>query len=118
MTGPLDLALQRLTNRGCPVGYTRVGPGLCVEHSDQAGFTFTACADRCRVAGTHLCSSGEMRAVLSSGVTLGNAPLLDWVDDQVGIGQAIYVASTVAETMDGARATSTASFCRCCANVE
>lgn len=118
MTGPLDLGQQRLTNRGCPTNYTRVGPGLCVEHNDQNGFTFTACADRCRVAGTHLCSSAEMRSVLASGVTLGSGPLLDWVDDQVGIGQAIYVASTVAETMDGARATSTASFCRCCANVE
>ncbi|MER2563683.1 MAG: hypothetical protein ABTQ32_23335 [Myxococcaceae bacterium] len=118
MTGTLDMAQQRITNRGCPANYTRVGPGLCVEHTDQGALTFTACADRCRVAGTHLCRSAEMRSVLASGVALGSGLVLDWVDDQIGIGQALYVATTVAETMDGARATSTASFCRCCATVE
>jgi len=119
MSGALDMNQQRLTNRGCPSGYKRVGPGLCVEDSDASGFTFTGCANRCRAAGTHMCSSGEMRAAMASGIALAVTPLLDWVDDQDAVGSAFFVASTAsAESPDGVRVTTTSSFCRCCADVE
>jgi len=119
MTGALDMSNQRVLNRGCPASYVRVGPGLCTESLDQTGFTFSGCANRCRVQGTHMCSSAEVRAAMSSGVALGNSVLLDWIDDQNGDDNAFYVNSTAsAENPDGTRATSTSSWCRCCANVE
>jgi hypothetical protein len=119
MTGALDMSNQRVLNRGCPPNYVRVGPGLCAESLDQTGFTFSGCANRCRAQGTHMCSSGEIRAVMSSGVALGNTPLLDWIDDQNGDDNALYVNSTAsAENPDGTRVTSTSSWCRCCADVE
>jgi hypothetical protein len=115
----LNMNQQRITNRGCPAGHVRIGPGLCTEFTDQTGFTFTGCAGRCRGQGTHMCSSAEMRAIMTSGVALDvGGVLLDWVDDQDGVGTALFVTSSAAETMDGSRATSTSSFCRCCANVE
>lgn len=118
--GALSAGGFRITNRGCPTGYVLAGAGsaLCVEFNDASPFTFTACANRCRAAGTHMCSSGEMRAVLVSAVGLGQTTLLDWVDDQDADDSAIYVSSTTAENMDGARVTTTASYCRCCADVE
>lgn len=118
MTGTLDMSQQRITNRGCPAAYTRVGPGLCTETTDALGFTFTGCANRCRNAGTHMCSSGEMRAVMTSGVTLGTSVLQDWVDSQDADNSAIYISSSNAEDPDAARVTTTSSYCRCCANVE
>ena len=36
MTGALDMGGQRVTNRGCPAGYVKVGPGLCTESADAA----------------------------------------------------------------------------------
>ncbi|MBX3159468.1 MAG: hypothetical protein KF773_26085 [Deltaproteobacteria bacterium] len=118
MTGALNMNQQRVTNRGCPGGHVRAGPGLCVEDPDASGFTFTGCANRCRAAGSHMCSSGEMRAVMASGVTLSITTLLDWVDDQSVDDQAFFVNANTAENIDGVRATSTSSFCRCCLNVE
>jgi hypothetical protein len=106
-------------NRGCPSGHVRIGPGLCTESIDQVGFTFTGCANRCRVQGTHMCSSGEFRAILASGVGLVSSTLLDWIDDQNGDDSALYINSTTSpENPDGSRATTTSSWCRCCANVE
>jgi hypothetical protein len=119
MTGALNMNQQRVTNRGCLGGYVRVGTGMCTEFTDQNGFTFTGCANRCRAAGTHMCSSGEMRAILASGTALDvGGALLDWVDDQNVVGQAFFVNSSTAETMDGVRVTTSASFCRCCQDTE
>lgn len=118
MSGSLDMGGQRVTNRGCPTGYVKVGPALCVEDADASGFTFTGCANRCRGAGAHMCTSSEFRAVLTSGVTLSVTTLLDWMDDQDADDSALYVNATTAENPDGARATSTSSYCRCCTDVE
>jgi hypothetical protein len=119
MVGSLDMADQRLLNRGCPAGHVRVGPGLCTENVDQVGFTFTGCSNRCRAQGTHMCSSSEIRAIMASGVALGTTVLLDWIDDQIDDDDALYVNNdSSAENPDGSRATTTSSWCRCCANVE
>ena len=119
MSGALDMNNQRVLNRGCPASHVRVGPGLCTESIDQVGFTFTGCANRCRVQGTHMCSSGEFRAILASGIGLVSSALLDWIDDQSGDDTALYINSlSSAENPDGSRATSTSSWCRCCANAE
>lgn len=118
MSGSLDMGNQRVTNRGCPTGYVKVGPALCTEDADASGFTFTGCANRCRGAGAHMCSSAEFRAILTSGVTLSATTLLDWIDDQDADDSALYVNATTAENPDGARATSTSSYCRCCTDVE
>ena len=118
MTGALDMGNQLLTNRGCPAGYVKVGPALCTENIDALGFTFTGCANRCRGAGAHMCSSAEFRAILTSGVTLGATTLQDWIDDQDADDSALYINNTTAENPDGTRATSTSSYCRCCTDVE
>ena len=118
MSGPLDMGGQRLQNRGCPAAYVKVGPALCTEDSDALGFTFTGCSNRCRAAGAHMCSSSEFRAIQTSGVTLTMTTLLDWMDDQDDDDSALYVNATTSENPDGARATSTSSYCRCCTDVE
>src|SRR6185503_10462386 len=97
----------------------RAGPGLCTDFTDQTGFTFTGCANRCRGQGTHMCSSAEMRAIVASGTVLDvGGVVLDWLDDQSVDDNAFFVNSSAAENIDGVRVTSTSSFCRCCANVE
>ncbi len=119
MTGALNMNQQRLTNRGCPTGFLRVGPGLCVEDVDGSGFTFTTCSNRCRAQGTHLCSSAEMRSVMQSGVTIGNGGvILDWVDDQDAVNSAFFINSSTDPEAMAVRATTTSGFCRCCADVE
>jgi len=119
MTGPINMNGQRITNRGCPTGYTAAGPGLCVEASDSCCYTFTGAANRCRAAGSHLCSSAEMRAVMASGVSLGGGAVQDWMADQNGDDSAMYVNDgTSAENPDGTRATTTSSYSRCCLSVE
>lgn len=119
MAGVLDMGNNRLTNRACPPAYVKVGPGLCTEDADTSGFTFTGCANRCRAAGAHMCSSAEFRAILTSGVTLAQTTLLDWIDDQDADDSALYVnATSTPENPDGARATTTSSYCRCCTNIE
>lgn len=118
MSGSLAMGGNRITGRGCPTGYILVGPGLCAENSDLAPFTFTGCANRCRAAGTHMCSSAEMRAVIASGVSLATTTLLDWIDDQDAPDSALYVDTVDANNPEGARLTSSASYCRCCASVE
>ena len=118
LSGSLDMGNNRITNRGCPVGYVKVGPALCTEDSDALGFTFTGCANRCRGAGAHMCRSGEFRAILTSGVTLSVTTLQDWMDAQDADDSALYVNSTTAENPDGARATTTSSYCRCCTDLE
>lgn len=118
LTGPLDMGNQRIFNRGCPAGYVKVGPALCTEDNDQLGFTFTGCSNRCRGAGAHMCSSAEFRAILTSGVSLAMTTLQDWMDDQDADDSALYVNSTTAENPDGARATTTSSYCRCCTDLE
>jgi hypothetical protein len=119
MTGSINMGGQRIVNRGCPPGYVSAGGGLCVEHSDECCFTFSAAANRCRAAGAHLCTSAEMRAVMASGVALGTTVLQDWLADQVADDTALYVNNaTNAENPDGTRATTTSSWSRCCAGVE
>jgi hypothetical protein len=118
LTGPLDMGNQRIFNRGCPAAYVKVGPALCTEDTDAFGFTFTACANRCRAAGAHMCSSAEMRAIQASGVALAATTLQDWIDDQDDDDSALYVNATNAENPDGTRSTSTSSYCRCCTDLE
>jgi hypothetical protein len=119
MSGNLDMAQTRVLSRGCPSGQVHVGPGLCTDFTDVNGFTFAGCADHCRVQGTHMCSSAEMLAVMQSSATLdAGGVLLDWVDDQDSATNALFVNSTAPATAMADRATSTSSFCRCCANVE
>jgi hypothetical protein len=118
MTGTLDMAQQRLPNRGCPAGYSRHGPGLCMEDVDQGGLTFSVCANRCRAAGTHLCSSAEVRAAMQSGVTINNGVLFDWMDDQDTNANALFMNSNTDTNAVVSQLASATSFCRCCANVE
>ena len=125
MTGPLTMANQinmngnRLVGRGCPALFVYTGGSQCVEDPDNSGFTFSGCANHCRTVGGHMCSSGEMRAAMQSGVVFNvGGVILDWVDDQDADDSALYVNSTDVTNPDGARATTTASYCRCCANVE
>ncbi len=120
MTGNLSMGGHLLTNRGCPAGYDVAGPALCVEDIDQAGFTFTGANNRCRAAGTHLCTMGEMRSILAAGITVGNGGVVfDWVDDESTDGNAFYINSTAsAEDPDGVQAASTSGYSRCCANLE
>jgi hypothetical protein len=119
MTGALNMAQQRVTNRGCPTGYVRHGPGLCLEDIDASGLTFSLCANRCRVVGTHLCSSAEMRAVMQSGAAIGNGGVLgDWVDDQDAAGNALVINSGTDPNAMLSVPVTTTQFCRCCANVE
>jgi hypothetical protein len=119
MTGGINMSGQRVTNRGCPSGYTAAGSGLCFETSDQCCYTFTGAANRCRAAGTHLCTAAEMRAVMASGITIGGGATLDWMADQSDDDTALYVNDgTSAENPDGTRATTSSSWSRCCATVE
>jgi hypothetical protein len=119
MSGTLNMSQQRVINRGCPSGYVRHGPGLCLEDIDGSGFTFSACANRCRVAGTHLCSSAEIRAVMQSGIVIGNGGVAgDWVDNQDGPTTALIINSSSDTNFFVSQSTLSTTFCRCCANVE
>ncbi len=119
MTGALDMGGNRLQNRACPANFVSTGPAQCVENPDSSGWTFSACANHCRVIAGHLCSMGEMRAAMQSGVALMNGGvLLDWVDDQDADDNALYINSVDVTNPEGSRATTTASYCRCCASIE
>jgi hypothetical protein len=119
MTGALNMGGQRITNRGCPPGYVSAGTGLCIEFSDECCFTFSAAANRCRTAGAHLCTSAEMRAVMMSGIAVTGGLGFDWLADQDGDDSALYVSNAFdPSNPDGARATNTSSFARCCASIE
>ena len=119
MAGSINMNNNRITNRGCLSGYVIAGPGLCVESVDTAGLTFTGAASRCRAAGTHMCTSSETRAVIAAGTTIGDNFFLDWIDDQDGVGTALYVTSaTASEAPEASRATSTSSYGRCCESIE
>lgn len=116
MQGSLDMGGFLLTNRSCPTGFVKVAPSLCIESVDQNGYTFSSCANRCRLNGGHLCSSAEMRATIAAGTGLN--VLYDWIDDQTDDDDALYVNSVNTENPDGVQATTTSSWCRCCADVE
>jgi hypothetical protein len=118
LTGNLDLGGHQLTGRSCPAGYVAAGPTLCTESVDNCCYTFSAAADHCRAVGAHMCSSGEMRAILKSGVALGATTLLDWLDDQDADDSALYVNNTNAENPDTTRATTSPSYVRCCIDIE
>ena len=118
MTGDLNMNGFHVTGRGCKTGYVLIG-GFCTEDVDDFGFTFSTCANKCRAESTHMCSSAEHRAILSSGITLAQSTTLDWMDDQSTDANAFFVSDgTNAADPDGVRATTTSSFCRCCQNVE
>jgi hypothetical protein len=44
--------------------------------------------------------------------------VLDWLDDQDSDDNALFVNAANTENPEGSRQTNTASYCRCCANVE
>ncbi len=121
MAGNLDMGGFLVTNRGCPAAYVKIPPALCVEQTDASSFTFTQCANRCRLAGAHMCSSAEVRAVIASAIPLGGSSpslFLDWIDDQDGDDSAMFCNVSDADNPDGTRSTSTASYCRCCTDLE
>ncbi len=119
MAGAINMNGFRVTNRGCPVGYVKVGTAFCTETQDSSGLTFTGAASHCAAIGAHLCTSGEARSIIALGTTLSDNMLLDWVDDQDADGSALYINSaTASEDPDGARATSTSSYARCCTSLE
>ena len=119
MGGPINMNGNQLYGRSCPNGFVNVGGNLCAENPDSSGWTFSTCANHCRAVGAHLCSSAEMRAVMQSGVALTGGVLLDWIDDQDADDSALYVNNgTDVANPDGTRATTTSSYCRCCASVE
>ena len=120
MSGPINMGGNQLYGRACPGGFISVGGNQCVENIDTSAQTFSACANRCRALNGHMCSSAEMRAVMLSGVPLGNTTYLDWLDDQDADDSAFFVNSSSGDgnNPDGVRATTTSSYCRCCASVE
>jgi len=118
MTGALDMGGNRLQNRACPTGFSAVGPGQCVETADSTGWTFSACANHCRLVGGHMCSMSEMRGAMQSGVTLTGGVILDWTGDQDADDSALYINNTDVSNPDAARPTTTSSYCRCCASIE
>lgn len=119
LTGSLDAGGNRITNRGCPTGYVKVGQGMCIESLDVSGLTFSGCASRCVNNGAHMCRSSEHRATLVAGTVLGVTTVLDWIDDQDATGSALYVVTTSdAASPESARSTATASYCRCCTSLE
>ncbi|MBA3456519.1 MAG: hypothetical protein H0T42_25750, partial [Deltaproteobacteria bacterium] len=117
MAGALDMGGFRITNRGCPTGYVRMA-SLCVENVDVQSFTFTACANRCRINNAHMCSSSEIRSAMASGIPLTNAYIGDWIDDQSTDDNAFYVNSSDSNNPDGVLAVTTANWCRCCTDLE
>nr|MBA2542533.1 hypothetical protein [Deltaproteobacteria bacterium] len=121
MGGPLDMGGFRVTNRGCPPAYTAFGAGLCLESIDEGALTFSQCANKCRqeVGGAHICTSGEMRAAIASGITIPNGGANgDWVDDQDTNTNALFVVDqSIAIPMSSQAATLT-TFCRCYTDLE
>ncbi|MBL9015501.1 MAG: hypothetical protein JNL83_15055 [Myxococcales bacterium] len=120
MVGPINMGGNQLYGRACPTGFISAGGSLCVESTDVGSHTFSACANRCRVNFGHMCSSAEMRAVMMSGVSLATTVYLDWMDDQDADDSAMFVNSSSGDAAnpDGTRATTTSSYCRCCADIE
>jgi len=56
---------------------------------------------------------------MQSGVAVTGGLVLDWMDDQDADDSALYVNNgTDATNPDGARASTTSSYCRCCVDVE
>jgi len=119
MTGGINMNGQRVTNRGCPAGYVKVGAAFCTEAQDASGYTFATSALRCANAGAHMCTQGETRAIIASAAPISDNLLLDWIDDQDADNSAFYVDSaTSSEDPEGVRATSTSSYSRCCVSIE
>jgi hypothetical protein len=105
----------------CPAGFTRMGAQstLCIETTDHALFTFTGAAAHCNSIGAHLMTSSEARAALATGIVLTNGLTQDWLADQVGDDQALFVNSVAdPENLDGVRATTVASWARCAVRIE
>ncbi len=118
MTGSLDMGANRLTNRGCQSGYLKHGP-TCLEDVDDAGLTLSQCANKCRAESAHICSMGEMRAVMQSGVTIGGGGVVgDWVDDMDSTTTGLVINSNSDTNSWIAVLQTGTAFCRCCTNVE
>lgn len=119
MGGNLDMGGFRVTNGGCPAGYVKHGP-ICLEDLDDGGLTFSSCANKCRVENAHVCSSGEIRAVMQSGITIGNGGVAgDWADDMDSTTNVFVINSgSDANSWISVAQTGTTNFCRCCINAE
>lgn len=120
--GNLNMSGGRILNLGCPPGFSAVD-SICVESCDECCFTFSQAAARCRSMGAHLCTSAEIRALMSvsttppgsAGCAGGAVYDLDWMADQVGDDSALYVNNGgSAANPDGSRATSNSNWTRCC----
>lgn len=119
MGGTLDMGNQLLINRGCPTGYVKHGP-ICLEDEDTGGLTFSLCANKCRAESAHVCSSGEIRAVMQSGIAIGNGGVIgDWADDMDSTTNMFVINSnTDTNAWTSLAQTATTAFCRCCINAE
>lgn len=119
MSGNLDMNQARVLDRGCPAGYSRHGAGLCMEDIDASGLTLSSCANRCRSAGTHLCTSAEIRAAMQSGVTILNGGIIgDWAAEMESATTGLVINSNTDTNAWASQAQTTAHFCRCCASTE
>jgi hypothetical protein len=118
MSGSLDLGGNLVTNRGCPSGYVKHG-ATCLENADIQ-LSFSLCANKCRGQNAHICSSGEIRAVMQSGITIGGGGVAgDWADDMDSITNVFVIASgTDSNSWATFAQTTTTNFCRCCTDVE
>jgi hypothetical protein len=116
----LDIAYTDVLYRGktCQTGFVGAHT-LCVEVQDAQSLTFTGCSNRCVNENAHMCRSSEMRAIVASALPLADNTLLDWIDNQDAVGSALYVAALpTGDLTEASRATSTSSYCRCCAVLE
>lgn len=69
------------TPRPCPMGYSMVGRGFCIEDSSHADTTFFAANRACHQAGARLCSMGEWSlACLTLPGFFDTVPVGEWVD--------------------------------------
>lgn len=118
MGGTLDMGGNLVTNRGCPSGYVKHG-AICLENTDIQ-LTFSLCANKCRGQNAHICSSGEIRAVMQSGIAIGGGGVAgDWADDMDSITNVFVIASgTDSNSWVTNSQTTTTNFCRCCTDVE
>jgi len=118
MGGPLDLGAFQITNRGCQTGYVRHGR-ICLEDVDDAGLTLSICANKCRNENAHVCSAGELRAVMQSGLAIGSGGVIgDWVDDMDTATSALTINSNSDTNSWVAVVQTGTAFCRCCTNAE
>ena len=92
--------------------------GCASRIADVGGLTFSGVRGPLPVAGTHMCSSAEMRGERCCRASGRHGGVLgDWVDDQDADDSAFFINSDADPEARRSRPT-TASYCRCCSNVE